>query len=323
MPAKSIDPAFVFPEECDLEDIRSEDDEFYYGYRILITHDDSGAEICTTMPLTPDDFLDPQEGDRFMQGRPHYENTGAFHSIFSHVHRNTPTTVVLSDVKMVWGIDGLPGPAPDIAVIPDVADPLKELASFDVRKEGTRPSFILEVVSPKYRREDTKKKVPVYQRAGVYEYFILDSRRRKGQKRYEITGYRLRGKTYNEINSDEPTRTDICRPSGDQGVNWLYSRVNNVWLGLSKERDEVLITDGQTGKRILPAESRADEAMHQMEQERLGKEQALSQMEQERLEKEQALSQMEQERPEKEQALSQIERLMAQLRASGIEPDEG
>ncbi len=301
MLVKSIDPspAFVFPEEDDLES--SENDEFYYGYRILITHDDNGAEIYTTMPLTPDDFLDPLEGDRFMQGQPHYKNTGALHSIFEYIHRNTPATIVLSDVKMVWGIDGLSDPAPDIAVIPDVADSLEEHTSFDVRKQGTRPSFILEVVSPKYRREDRKKKVPVYRRAGIYEYFILDSRQRKGRKKYEIAGYRLRGKNYTEIKPGEPTSTDIHRPSEARGVNWLYSRVNKVWMGLSRERDEFLVIDGLTGERILPAESRA---------------------EQERLEKEQALRQMEQERLEKEQALGQIERLMAQLRASGIEPEE-
>src|SRR5688572_31802439 len=127
------------------------DDEFYYGYRTIITHDEQGRAVYSYKPLTLDDFLDPEEGDLFMQGTLHNEDTDALKSIFRYLYRNDPTTAVFSDLKILWGIKGLSRPAPDVIVIPNVKEPAKPRPAFDVSLEGTRPRFILEVVSPSYR----------------------------------------------------------------------------------------------------------------------------------------------------------------------------
>lgn len=173
-----------------------------------------------------------------MQGTLHNDDTEQAKSIFRHLHEEDPTAAVFSDLKMVWDIEGLSQPAPDVAVIPDVKDPDKPRGEFDVAVEGTRPRFALEIVSPRYRKPDREDKVAIYERAGVEEYVIIDSWLREGEVSYEVLGYRLEAGAYTEIEPDE------------QG--WIYSAVNDVWIGVSEARDRFFVVDGRTGERILP-----------------------------------------------------------------------
>jgi Uma2 family endonuclease len=219
------------------------DDEFYYGYRTIITYDKQGKEIYSYKPLTLDDFLDPEEGDLFMQGTLHNEDTDALKSIFRYLYQNGPDTAVFSDLKVLWGIEGLSQPAPDVMVVPNVQNPAQPRPAFDVSEEGVRPTFILEVVSPRYRQPDRDKKVAIYEQAGVQEYFIIDSWLQGEQISYEVLGYRLQDGIYTQIQPNE------------QG--WVFSEVNNVWLGVSEDKKRFFVIDGQTGERILTAEERA------------------------------------------------------------------
>ncbi len=219
------------------------DDEFYYGYRTIITYDADGREVYSYQPLTPDDFLNPQEGDLFMQGTLHHEDTEALQSIFRHLYRANPTTVVFSDLKILWGVPGLAQPAPDVTVVPNVSDSSRPRPAFDVSQEGTRPCFILEVVSPRYRQPDRDKKVAIYEQARIEEYFIVDSWLEGPQVNYEILGYRLVGDIYSQIQPNE------------QG--WVFSQVNNVWMGVDETQQHFFVIDGRTGEPILPAETRA------------------------------------------------------------------
>jgi Uma2 family endonuclease len=220
------------------------DDEFYYGYRTIITYDEAGKEVYSYKPLTLDDFLNPQEGDLFMQGTLHDEDTDALKSIFRYLYYANATTAVFSDLKILWGIEGLAQPAPDVMVIPNVENIGKPRPTFDVQREGTRPRFILEVVSPRYRQPDRESKVAIYEQAGVEEYFIVDSWLRGEQVAYDIVGYRLQGEIYVEI------------PPNERG--WVYSQVNQVWVGVSPEKDRFFVINERTNQPILPAEKRAE-----------------------------------------------------------------
>lgn len=227
-----------------------EQDPFYYGFRWVMGYDaDTGEDVWTQVPLTLQDFLDPQEGDHFMQGTLHEKDTDRARGIFRYLHRNDPGIAVFSDLKMKkWG-PGLSEPAPDVAVIPNVRDPDKPRGVFDVRKEGVCPSFVLEIVSPRYRKSDWDEKVVVYARAGVEEYFIIDSGLRESSGEdvwYEVVGYRLQRGRYVEIQPN------------DRG--WVYSAVNDVWVGPNEARDGFVVIDGQTGERILPDDERAEVA---------------------------------------------------------------
>ncbi|OQY60172.1 MAG: hypothetical protein B6245_02885 [Desulfobacteraceae bacterium 4572_88] len=43
-------------------------DEYYYGYRMSVVYDGKGVPSYGYRPLTPDDLLEPEEGDVYMQG---------------------------------------------------------------------------------------------------------------------------------------------------------------------------------------------------------------------------------------------------------------
>lgn len=184
-------------------------DPFYYGYRTLIIDNKDGEPTFMYRPLTLADILDPEEGDVLMQGTLHYNDAEALYSIFEYLHRHSPTLSVYGDFKIIWGIEGLSNPAPDVVVIPNVKEPDKPRGEFDVIREGTHPTFILEVVSPRYRQADRTKKVDIYSRAGVKEYFIIDShlsQKKESQQtvvNYEILGYRLEAGQYIEISPNE------------------------------------------------------------------------------------------------------------------------
>jgi Uma2 family endonuclease len=222
------------------------------AYRLVLTIDERGEETYHYHPLTDADFLEPQEGDYFMQGPRHEKDTGELKSIFRYLYRDDPTTVVLSDIKMLWGIPGLSEPAPDVAVIPNVLVKVEDLpASFDVVKLGTRPRFVLEVVSPNYGKADRTDKVPVYEQAEIEEYVFIDHRKRRdGSVIYQVNGYRLSGKRYIPIQADQR--------------GWLYSRVNDVWIFPNEAGNEVWVVDAKTGERILPADERAELAEEQL-----------------------------------------------------------
>jgi len=85
-----------------------------------------------------------------MQGTRHEKDTDKIKGIFRQLYRDDPTVAVYSDCKMIWGIEELSNPAPDLSVIPFVNDPDKPHGSFDVVAEGTRPWFVLSMVSPTY-----------------------------------------------------------------------------------------------------------------------------------------------------------------------------
>lgn len=218
-------------------------DELYYGHRLVTIRDASGRETFVYEPLTLEDFLDPQEGDHFVQGTLHHEDVAKAVSIFRYLYEDDPTVAVFSDLKMVWDIEGLPQPAPDVAVVPNVRDPDRPRQVFDVAQEGTRPCFILEIVSPRYREPDRKDKVAIYEQAGVEEYVIIDPwLQEDGSVSYEVLGYRLEKGRY------------VAIPPDERG--WIYSATNNVWIGLNEARNGFVVVDGRTGKPILSAEER-------------------------------------------------------------------
>lgn len=63
---------------------------------------------------------------------------------------------------------------PDLAVIPGVENPDRDLSSFDETEEGTRPVLVLEVLSEATESTDYEEKPTIYQRSGIKEYFLLN-----------------------------------------------------------------------------------------------------------------------------------------------------
>ena len=197
------------------------------------------------LPLTPEVFLDPQLEDQMTQGPKHSEaTTDLASSIRDFLLSKRDDILVLSDVKHMLGIPGLPNPAPDVSVIYGIRDSpdLDDAESFDLRKQKARPSFVLEVVSPKSRKireADEVDKVEIYRKVGIPEYFLVDTARRKNGFRCNVKGYRLdsRGR-YQPVLPDSEGR--------------LLSEQTGLWFTVSPNGRRVVLVDAATGEAILP-----------------------------------------------------------------------
>ncbi len=215
-----------------------EEDEFPHGWRRITKTLPDGSVRYHDIPLTPEDFLNPEYGDQMPQGREHAkEAIDIYDKINKHYHDN-PCVDVLFDTKIRWGIPGLKEPFPDIAVIPDVTDAEIIEGSFDVVTHGTRPCLIIEIMSPNYKGDDTDK-VEIYEQAGVREYIILDRHPEDRSLPFELTGYRLVRDEYRDIIPD---------PEGK-----LLSETTGIRFAVCPDQRKLILTDAVTGEELLSA----------------------------------------------------------------------
>lgn len=215
----------------------STEDPFRLGWRLKSVRLPDGGTGLVEEPLTAADLLDPQLGDHLVQNSWHAATVHRLFDILSCRYESRPDVFVATDLKMIWGIPGLPGPAPDVAVIPGVRDKARMRKSFRVREEGTRPVLVVEVVSdePEHQSADHQEKVWVYERAGILEYLILDPPAQP-EDRCRLTGYRL-----NASGRYEPILPD----TGGR----ILSQTTGLWFGPA--RRTVAILDAATGEHLL------------------------------------------------------------------------
>jgi len=219
-------------------------DPFRYGWRGQTVRLPNGEVSEQQIPLTAEDLLDPEIGDEVPESIPHSLFVRGLAGLLSRRYQSHPDVLVVTNVKMLWGIPGLKKPDPDIAVIPGMRikpdlHALKDHRSFDVREEGTRLCLIIELVSPPdpdLMRNDYESKVKIYQRAGVPEYLIIDPPfSRPG--RMLLTGYRLGpDRRYRRIKPD------------DQGQ--LLSETTGLLFGVDEDGETLLVFDAVTGERL-------------------------------------------------------------------------
>ena len=224
-------------------------DPFRYGTRWRRVRLPNGQVTEQPIPLTPEDLLDPELGDEGTQRGPHFNFLLLLANLLRGHFESRDDVLVAGDMKIFWEIPGLQNPSPDIAVIPGVRrrdDP--DRGSFDVVKEGTRPSLIIEVVSSldsEVRRNDYEKKVEIYRRAGVPEYLILDPPTSATKGLLLLTGYRLENEgRYRRIEPDSERR--------------LLSETTGLRFGVEEDGKTLAILNAETGERLSsPAEGRA------------------------------------------------------------------
>lgn len=208
-----------------------------YGWRYRIETRPNGTQYYVEMPLTEEDFLDPQEGDRKMQKSKHARCAVEMFNRLDNYYADDPTTNVFFDLKMEWGIPGLKNPAPDIAVVPQMREKDPDLGTFRVLEQHTRPTLVIEVMSPHYQGDNTVK-VKLYDNAGIKEYLVVNPYHGNQRNQYHLTLYRLVGKTYQSI-----------QPESD---GLLYSETTDVFFSVSANKQEVILTMA-TGEKLLTA----------------------------------------------------------------------
>jgi colicin import membrane protein len=231
------------------------DDPFRYGTRWRRVRLPSGEVTEQPIPLTPEDLLDPELGDEVTQSGPHSLITTTLYDLLRRWFAAASDVLVLFDMKILWGLAGLPNPSPDLAVVRGARDKEKDRTIFKVAEEGVRPCLIIEVVSnsdAEMRRNDHEKKVEIYQRAGIPEYLIVDPPFAP-EGRLLLTGYRLASdRRYRRIEPDSLGR--------------LRFETANLLFAASLDGRTVRVADAETGD-WLPTSSDVEAAQKAAEAE--------------------------------------------------------
>ena len=176
------------------------------GWRLIEQIQPDGSVDYEKIPLTEAEFLHPQEGYRLPNSTFHDDVIRTAADILSRRYASDPTIGVFADLIVEWDIPNLKDHCPDVFVAFNLQHKDQNRGRFIVANEGTRPSLIIEVVSPRYRKADRTTKVAHYARAKVQEYVICDRRRYRGNLLEEVLGYRLVGNTYQPITPDAAGR---------------------------------------------------------------------------------------------------------------------
>lgn len=218
--------------------------------------------------------------------------------------------LALVNVALYYGVNEAPL-VPDMMLSLDVLPPQK-----DIWKKGKRsylnweyakaPEVVIEIVSNRVGDEEGGK-LQKYARAGVFYYVIFDPKEYLSPEQLRI--YALTGPgTYTKMGGTTLPKVGLSL------TRWYgeYASTSQDWLRWCDLQGDLI----PTGAERARSERQQKELFATIaQQERLQKEQALELVEEQRSQKEQALELLEQERQQKE-------RLVARLRALGIELEE-
>jgi len=214
-------------------EILDKKDPYPYGWREAMRILPDGTEVLERTPLTLEDILHPQVGDYRMHDEEHERFCNYLYNVLAARLAAQPDAVVLHDLRVAWAHPSLRAHGPDIAVIFNLRRHIN-WSTFSEEEEGTKPSLIIEIVSPSTRSTDVVTKVDHYARVGVPNYIIVDRFERQGVMVRELVGYRLTPDGYEELS-----------PNTD-GRLWLEPV--NLWLGLDGED---LVCYEESGEAIL------------------------------------------------------------------------
>ena len=190
------------------------------------------------LPLTRELFLDPQLGDTMVQGEWHAITAEEIAGILRNHFRAQADVRVFHDMKH-YLVPRRPAPSPDVSVVRGLR-PRRRRTSFRVKKEGVRPSLVIEVVSPsaEARRADLEDKVQLYQVAGIPEYLIVDSPSELTGLPFRLLGYRL----------DAAGHYQPLRPDAE---GRFLSETTGIWFQVSPDGQRIYLFEASTGRRLL------------------------------------------------------------------------
>jgi Uma2 family endonuclease len=192
-------------------------DRYELGWREITRITEEGEVVYERQPLTLWDILHPQVGDFRVHTDEHERFCAYLLDVFLGQVAHIPHAHVLHDTRVAWATPGIEAHGPDIAVIFHVTEK-DNWATFDENEEETKPTLIVEIVSPKIRRVDVQDKFAEYAQVGVEYYIIVDARLRRGRTIYSLLGYQLHNGVYEPIKPNEQW--------------WLWLPPVRVWLGI-------------------------------------------------------------------------------------------
>lgn len=199
------------------------DDPFRYGWRYLRHQRPDGSIAFEQVPLTLEDVLHPEEEDFVVQSDQHDAIRAYLRLALKAALAGKRGARAFADLRFAWDVPGQKALGPDIAVVFGIRRHRK-WSTFDVAKEGVRPSLVIEVTSPETRHLDMENKLVEYARVGVGMYVIIDTLPERKNRPLELYGYRLTPAGYVRFLTD--------------ARGWLWLEPVNLWLGVIPATDE-------------------------------------------------------------------------------------
>ncbi|MGB0384589.1 MAG: Uma2 family endonuclease [Ardenticatenaceae bacterium] len=209
-PQIAIAPMQLVPSEPS-----QEPDPYVYGWREVCRTLPSGERVWEQIPLTLEDALHPQIGDFRVHSDQHERICTYLHYVLDGQVAHDPNAFVVHDLRTSWADPDLKPVGPDIAVIFNVRK-RQDWSTFDTKKEGTIPTLVIEVTSPKTRSADLNEKVSMYEQAGVPLYVVVDRAKGKKRTKRRLIGYELTPIGYVRMKTNE--------------LGWLWLEPVKLWL---------------------------------------------------------------------------------------------
>jgi colicin import membrane protein len=224
---------------------------FHIGSRLMHYVDDSGKPNHKYIPLTLEDFIHPQENDRFMILDQHWTTVTYIRQALELANRDTKGFRVFSYHRIDWQVDGILPHGPDVAVFENFWqdwDPMK--GTLPVKDMGANPIAVIEVTSESTRSADFGKKYIEYAEAGIPYYLIVDYHGPKDT--ISLYGYRLKNGVYKEMRKDPELGYSIPRTG-------VFFRLENDILILSDVDGNDIPTNLEMSKMLENEKQRAEQ----------------------------------------------------------------
>lgn len=183
------------------------------GWRTEVITQPNGTTRSIKVPLKANEFLHPREGYHLPNSTFHDTVAGDAKDMLVRRYAHQQDIGIFRDLLIEWDNPDLADHCPDTFVVLGIQNKEQNRTRFIVANEGVIPALIIEVVSPRYRKEDREIKVVEYAKAKVQEYAIVDRRTYRGQILDEVLGYRLVEGHYQPITPDDEGRI-LCDTIG-------------------------------------------------------------------------------------------------------------
>lgn len=176
-------------------------DPFHIGTRYVKCFDANGKQVDKWVPLTEEDFLHPQEEDRFMLNNAHNIAVRYLHQAILQACRARPAIRVFSDHRIDWQHPDIAPHGPDLVVFDRFTMEWDDLrGTLPVADLGIEVVAVFEVTSESTRYIDLDKKFVEYAAVGIPYYIVVDVAEPNGNP--NVRGYRLDGDRYKPMRRD-------------------------------------------------------------------------------------------------------------------------